>query len=93
MKEPVFILSIGAMVATGLVLLVMLVFCLAMGANASSAEIRSLKLWMLGLSAMTLVGIAVGIVLLRFGQLEWSASVSIFPAVVMGVIALAALMK
>ena len=93
MKEPTFILAIVAMLATGMVLLVMLVFCMAMGANSSPAEIRSLKFWMLGLTAMSLAGIVAGIVFLRLGQSEWSVGASILPAVVMGVIALVALLK
>ncbi len=93
MKEPTLLLAILAMVATGMVLLVMLVCCMAMGANAQPSEIRSLKYWMVGLTVMSLAGIVAGLVLLRYSQPEWSAGASILPAVVMVVIALVALFK
>lgn len=93
MKEPIFFFAIAAMLATGMVLLVMLVCCMAMGANASPSEIRSLKLWMMSFTVMSLVGIVVGVFLLRLGQPEWSVGASILAAAVMGVIALVALLK
>lgn len=87
------ILPILAMVCTALATLTAVVFCLAGGANATPAQIRALKLWMLGLTLLGAAGLTVGIFLLRAGQPGWAAGVSFAPVVVIGVIFLVALLK
>ena len=87
------VLSVLAMLGTVLTTLTMLVFCLGMGANASPAGIRTLKLWMSGLSLLGLAGVVAGIVLIRAGQLRWAAGAAILPAVIMAMIFLVALLN
>ncbi len=87
------LLPIFAMIGTVVATLTMLVFCMAMGANAKPEEIQSLKQWMLGLSLLAVVGIAVGIALMRNAQPGWAAAVSILPAILMGIVLLIALLK
>jgi hypothetical protein len=86
-------LPILAMLVTLLTTLTMLVFCLGMGANASAADIRTLKLWMAGLSLLGAAGVVAGIVLLRTGQPGWAAVVAILPTLIMSVIFLVALLS
>jgi hypothetical protein len=88
-----FILPILAMVFTFLATLMALVFCMGMGANAKPPEIRALKLWMLGLTLLGLLGISVGIYLLRLDQPGLATGVSVSPAVIMGLILTVALLK
>lgn len=88
-----FILPILAIVATAIMTLTAVVFCLGMGANSSPAEIRALKLWMGGLSLLGLAGIVIGIILLRSGQTGWAAGVAIGPAVIILIIFIVALLK
>lgn len=75
-------LSIVAMICTAFVTMSAIVFCLGMGANAKSPEIRALKLWMLGLTVLGVAGISAGIFLLRAGQPGLAAGVSIAPAAI-----------
>jgi hypothetical protein len=93
MKSTLIALPIGAMLCTALATLTAVVFCLAGGANASPAQIRALKLWMLGLTLLGVTGIAVGIFLLRASQPGWAAGVSIAPTVIMGLILTISLLK
>lgn len=88
-----FILPIAAMIATALSTMVAVVFTMGMGANASPAEVRSLKLWMLCLSLLGAVGILAGIFLLRSGQHNMAAAAAFAPTVIMGIILLVALVK
>jgi hypothetical protein len=62
------LLPILAMICTAGATLTALVFCMAMGANSSPAQIRALNLWMGGLSLLGVAGIVVGILLIRAGQ-------------------------
>lgn len=87
------ILPIFAMICTVIATLTAVVFCLGMGANAKPPEIRALKLWMLGLTLLGLVGITVGIFLLRAGQPGWAAGVSFAPVVILSLILTIALLK
>lgn len=79
-------LSIIAMIATACATLTAIVFCLGMGANASPAQLRALKLWSVAFGLLGLAGIAAGIYLLRAGQSGWATGVSILPAAVMAVV-------
>lgn len=87
------LLPIAAMIFTAISTLVALTFCMGMGANASPAQIRMLKLWMLCLSLLGLAGIVIGIVLLRSGRHEHAAAVAFAPTVIMGIILFIALVK
>jgi hypothetical protein len=87
------ILPIGAMICTALATLTALVFCMAMGANAKPPEIRSLKLWMGGLSLLGVAGIVVGIILIRAGQPGWAAVAAFAPTVIYGIILSISLLK
>jgi hypothetical protein len=87
------ILPIGAMICTALATLTALVFCMAMGANAKPPEIRSLKLWMGGLSLLGVAGIVVGIILIRAGQPGWAAVAAFVPTVIYGIILSISLLK
>lgn len=93
MKAMLIALAILAMVGTALATLMAVVFCLAGGANSTPAQIRTLKLWMLGLTLLGGAGITVGIFLLRAGQPGWAAGVSIAPALIMATILSVALLK
>lgn len=93
MKYLLPALAVVAMVCTVCATLTAVVFCLGMGANASPAEIRSLKLWMVGLSLLGLVGVVAGILLLRAGEHGWAAGAAVAPTVVIGVIFLVAMLK
>ena len=93
MKSMLMVLAIVAMFCTALATLTALVFCLAGGANSTPAQIRALKLWMLGLTLLGGAGITAGILLLRAGQPGWAAGVSVAPAVIMASILAIALLK
>jgi hypothetical protein len=82
-----------AMICTVLVTLTALVFCLGMGANASPAQLRALKLWMLGLSLLGVAGVMTGILLLRAGQPGWASLAAITPSLILGIIFLVAVTK
>ena len=81
-KPLLITVAIAAMLCTVFATVTAVVFCLSMGANASDAEIRSLKLWMLGLSLVGVGGIGTGIYLLRAGQLGWSIGASFSPTLI-----------
>lgn len=87
------LLPIGAMICTALATVTALVFCMAMGANSTPAQIRALKLWMAGLSLLGVAGIVVGIVLIRAGLPGWAAGVSFAPVVIMCLILGVALLQ
>jgi hypothetical protein len=87
------ILSIGAIICTVLTTLTAVVFCMAMGANASASDMRQLKLWMAGSSLLGDGGVAAAIFLLRAGQLGWAAGVAFAPTVLFGIAFLVALIK
>lgn len=80
------ILPILAMLCTALATVTAVVFCLAMGANATPEQLRALKLWMLGLALLGLAGIIGGVVLLRAGQPTWAAGVGFAPTAIMALI-------
>ena len=75
--------AVVAMICTVLATLTAVVFCMGMGANATPAAIRALKLWMAGLSLLGVGGIVVGIFLMRAGQHGRATGAAILPAVVM----------
>lgn len=87
------LLPIGAMVCTALATLTALVFCMAMGANSTPAQIRMLKLWMGGLSLLGGVGVIAGIILIRAGQPNWAALAAFAPTVIFGIVLGIALLK
>lgn len=93
MKSTLIALAIVAMLCTAVATLTAVVFCLAGGANATPAQIRALKFWMLGLTLLGVAGIGGGIFLLRAGQPGWAAGVSFAPSVIMGLILAVALLK
>ncbi len=86
-------IAIIAMIGTALVTLTMIVCCMAMGANASPAEIRTLKLWMGGFALLGLTGIIVSILLMRVSEHGWAAGAAFLPTVIMGLITIIALLK
>ena len=75
--------SIIAMGCTAFATLVMIVFCLAGSANSTEAQLRTINLIMLGLSLLSVAGIAAGIFLLRSGHGGWALGASIAPAAIM----------
>lgn len=87
------LLPILAMIGTVLATLTALVFCMAMGANSTPAQIRALKLWMAGLSLLGGAGIIVGIILIRAGQPNWAAVAAIAPTLIYVIILGIALLK
>ncbi len=87
------LLPIVAMIGTALATLTALVFCMAMGANSTPAQIRALKLWMAGLSLLGVAGVVVGIILIRAGQPNWAAVTAFAPTVIFAVILGIALLK
>ncbi len=87
------ILPIGAMICTALATLTALVFCMAMGANSTPAQIRTLKLWMSGLALLGVAGIVVGILLIRAEQPSWAAIAACAPTVIYGIILSISLLK
>ena len=80
------ILPILAMICTALATLTALVFCMAMGANSTPAQLRALKLWMGGLSILGVAGIVIGILLIRAGQPSLAAVAAVAPTVIFGII-------
>lgn len=91
MKSLLPAAAIVAMIVTVLVTLMAVVFCAAGGANSTPAQIRALKLWMLGLSLFGAAGVTAGILLMRAGQHGWAAGAAILPSVVMFLILIVAL--
>lgn len=80
------LLPILAMIATALSTVTALVFCMAMGANSTPAQIRALKLWMGGLSLLGVAGVVTGIILIRAGQPNWAAVAAIAPTIILAII-------
>ena len=87
------LLPIVAMLCTALATLVMVVFNLAGAANASAEQIRSQKIWVGGLSLLAVVGIVVGIFLIRAGQPGAAAGAAFLPTAIIAIIFLVALLK
>ncbi len=87
------ILPIGAMIITVLATVVALVFCLSMGANSTPAQLRTLKLWMCGLSLVGGTSVVLGFILLRAGQPGWAAIAAFAPTILFGIILSVALLK
>jgi hypothetical protein len=87
------VLPIVAMLITAVSTLTAVVCCLAMGANASPAQIRALKLWMGGLTLLGLAGIVVAIVLLRGGQHGWATIAAAAPTAFIGIVTIIAFLK
>ena len=87
------ILPIGAMLCTAVTTLTALVFCMAMGANASAAEIGRLKLWMAALALVGAGGVVLAIFLIRAGHPGWAAGAAFAPTVIFAVLLLVALIK
>lgn len=80
------LLPILAMIGTALATLTALVFCMAMGANSTLAQIRALKLWMGGLSLLGVAGVVAGIILIRAGQPNWAAVAALAPTIIFAII-------
>ncbi len=88
------LLPIASMICTAFTTLTAVIFCLGMGANASPAQIRALKLWMLALSLIGVGGIGAGIFIMRSGgQNSTAAAVAFLPTVIFGLILIIALIK
>lgn len=82
-----------AMICTVLATLTALVFCMAMGANASPAQIRALKFWMAALSLLGVVGVVVGIILMRADKPGWASFAAFAPTPIFAIILGIALIK
>lgn len=87
------LLPIVAMLCTACSTLMAVVFCMSMGANATPAQSRTIKLWMLGLSLLGIIGIAIGIHLMRTGQHGVAAAAAIAPTVIFGLVLVVATLK
>lgn len=87
------ILPILAMICTVLATLTALVFCMAGGANSTPAQIRALKLWMVGISLLGVAGVTISIILTRAGQPGWAAVAAFAPTVIFAIILGIALIK
>ncbi len=86
-------LAILAMIFTVLATVIALVFCLSMGANSTPTQLRTLKLWMYGLSFLGGLSLLLGIILLRAGQPGWAAIAAFAPTILFGIILSVALLK
>ena len=93
MKTMFTTFAIAAMICTALATLVMIVFNLAGAANASAAQIHSMKFWAGGMTLLAVAGIAAGIFLLRAGQPGWATGVSFAPTIIFAIILFIALLK
>lgn len=82
-----------AMICTVIATLTALVFCMAMGANSTPAQIRSLKLWIAALSLLGAAGVVVGCFLIRAGQPGWASLAAFAPTLIFAVILGIALIK
>lgn len=87
------VLPIAALLLTTLSTLTAVVFCLGMGANASAAQLRMLKLWMAGFSLLGVVGVVGAILLLRKGHEGWATGVAFFPTAFIAVVFLVVMLK
>ena len=86
-------LPVLAMIFTALATLVMIVFNLAGAANANAEQIRSQKLWAGGLSLLAIIGIVVGIILMRAGRSGGAAGAAFLPAVIIAIVFMVAIFK
>lgn len=93
MKPLLLVTAVGAILATIVATLAAVVFCLAGGANATPAQIHTLKFWMLGCTLGGALGVGVGIWLLRQGSAGWATGAAILPTVIMGTILLSKLIE
>lgn len=93
MKTMFTALAISAMICTALATLVMIVFSLAGSANSTPQQFHSIKLWMGGLTLLSVIGVVAGIFLLRAGLSGWAAGVSFAPTIVMSIILVISLLK
>lgn len=82
-----------AMIGTALATLTALVFCMAMGANSTAAQVRALKFWMAGLSLLGATGIVAGVILIRAGQPNWAAAAAFAPTILYSIILGISLLK
>ncbi len=87
------ITAIVAMLGTVFATLVMLVFCLAAGANASAESIHRLKMIMLGCTLGSVLCLGVAIWMVTHQRPGTSALVALLPSVVMGATFLVKLMS
>ena len=87
------LLPIFAMLCTTLATLVMVVFNLAGAANDSAEQIRSQKIWTGGVSLLAVVGIVVGIVLMRAGQPGAAAGAAFLPTLIIAIFFAVAIFK
>lgn len=92
MKSLLPAAAIAAMIGTVIVTLTAVVFCMGMGANATPAGIRTLKLWAAGFSLLGIAGVAAGIFLMCAGQHGWAAGAALTPAVIMVIIFIVSLL-
>ena len=81
------------MIGTAIATVTALVFCMAMGANSTPAQLHTLKLWMAGLSCLGIGGIIIGVLLLRAGLPGWAAGASFAPVIVICLLLGIALLK
>ena len=88
-----FVLAGLALVCTVVVTLTAVVFCMGMGANAKPADIRTLKIWMAGLSLLGAAGVAAGIFLMCDGQPGRAAVAAFAPVVIIAVLFFAAIVR
>ncbi len=87
------ITAIASMLGTVIATLVMLVFCLAAGANATAESIHRLKMIMLGCTLGSVLCLGVAIWMVTHQRPGTSAIVAILPAIVMGATFLIKLMS
>lgn len=80
------VFPIFAMICTALATLTALVFCMAMSANATPGQIRTVKLWTGGLSLLGVAGILIGVILRRAGMPGWATGISFAPVIIMALI-------
>ncbi len=81
------------MICTVLGTLTAVVFCMGMQANASASAIRQIKIWMMGISVLSLVALVAAGFLMHAGQPESAAGVAFAPTVVLGILLIVALLK
>lgn len=87
------LLLVAAIISTIVATLTAVTLCMGMGANASPAEIRMLKIWMGGFSLLGVAGIVAGIVLMRAGQPSYAAGAAFLPTVIVLVVGVVAIAK
>jgi len=87
------LLPIFAILCSVISTVVALVFCMAMGANSTPAQIRTIKFWMCGFALLAFAGIVFGIVLMRFGQTGWATGIAFLPTVVIALVFMISVLK